>query len=545
MQPLQILLVAPALSPTGGQDDVGEVVHALSNALSRLAVDVIAVAPQQAGSDPGGSDPEHWGLARRLDKLSVPLGSHRMELTVHEGVLPDGGGQVFVLDIAGASFSGPGAGASGADAGRGWLRGPTEELVLLGHAARALVRARRARPQVVHGFGAAAVACALFKSEAPEIACVITPDLPEPGGEPGPSGDLSGEAAVQLGLEAVLAGAAARVEAVPRTAAALGLAYTDALVLPSIEWAVQLQRDPGAARVPGWVRDWHRHLPRTARIWGIPHGMDTGRWDPERDPSIAQHYGAEQPDGKAQCKLALQRELGLPPRAKEPLLVALGPFDEAQRSVLGSALTDALGQLPAQLVFLLGPGSEPAMERTVRELATRFPTRVAFRSAAEPQRAEELAHKLVAGADFALLAHEFRPTAHSDLFPLRYGAVPIAPRGPGYSDLLVDFDAISATGNAFLYTSAAELPAALRRAAHAFRQRDSFALLVTRVMRLDLSWRAVALRYAEIYRAVTQGIARDFPREPAPAIAHDLPPAALPAPAHGGAAAITGTSPTR
>ena len=117
--------------------------------------------------------------------------------------------------------------------------------------------------------------------------------------------------------------------------------------------------------------------------------------------------------------------------------------------------------------------------------------------------------KVLFPTDFSTAAQAALPTAvrlaelhGAELHLLHYGAIPIAPRSGAFADALVDFDAVTGTGTAFLYApgSDRELVTAARRAIRTFQHRDSLERLRDRGMRTDLSWRTAATRYAELYR---------------------------------------------
>lgn len=229
----------------------------------------------------------------------------------------------------------------------------------------------------------------------------------------------------------------------------------------------------------------------------IPPGIDEATWSPWRDPHTAAPFSAAQPDGKATCKLELQRELGLPPRAREPLIAALPPLEA---TTLTSEAADALAQTGAQLALLVDPrADDPHARQIARDLAARYPTRVA---AADADPGTALAHRALAGADFALFLSGAPPRGMSRLYPLAYGDVPIAPRAGEFADRLVDLDPRTATGTGILYTAgvSSDLVTAVRRAVRAFHDRAVFAALSQRAMTYDLSWRATASRYLELYR---------------------------------------------
>ncbi len=229
----------------------------------------------------------------------------------------------------------------------------------------------------------------------------------------------------------------------------------------------------------------------------IPPGIDESSWNPAHDPHLPATFSASRPEGKATCKLELQRQLGLPPRAKAPLITALPPVEAA---TLTGETADALAQSGAQLVLLTDPDrDQPSARAIARDLAGRYPTRVA---ACDGPADGELAHRIVAGADFALLTSGAPPRGMSQLFVLAYGAIPVAPRAGEFADRLVDVDPRTATGLGFLYPQDAplELVTAVRRALRAFHDRPSFDALTRRALGVDLSWRTAAHRYLEAYR---------------------------------------------
>jgi hypothetical protein len=63
---------------------------------------------------------------------------------------------------------------------------------------------------------------------------------------------------------------------------------------------------------------------------GILNGIDETEWDPATDKNLAAPYSLKdwpQLQGKAACKAALQKELGLPQEARVPLVAFIGRLD--------------------------------------------------------------------------------------------------------------------------------------------------------------------------------------------------------------------------
>ncbi|XP_020234452.1 soluble starch synthase 1, chloroplastic/amyloplastic-like isoform X2 [Cajanus cajan] len=62
---------------------------------------------------------------------------------------------------------------------------------------------------------------------------------------------------------------------------------------------------------------------RKSVLNGITNGIDVTEWDPSCDKHIACNYSADDLSGKAECKISLQEELGLPVRLDCPLVSLL------------------------------------------------------------------------------------------------------------------------------------------------------------------------------------------------------------------------------
>jgi starch synthase len=113
-----------------------------------------------------------------------------------------------------------------------------------------------------------------------------------------------------------------------------------------------------------------------------------------------------------------------------------------------------------------------------------------------------LLHRIIAAADMVLHCHHFAPGGFSPLFSMLYGAVPVAPRSGAFADAVVDWDPSSRTGTGFLFSPyrPEDIPAAMRRAVRASAATEVWDELVARVSRVDLSWRTVGVRHAELGR---------------------------------------------
>ena len=113
------------------------------------------------------------------------------------------------------------------------------------------------------------------------------------------------------------------------------------------------------------------------KLTGITNGIDVNTFNPATDPALPWHYDAQSfRVGKADCKAALQQEVGLPVKPDVPMLVMVtrlaGHKDWTCCAILPGSFS---GEEDCQMV-ILGTG-EDHFERFFKGLQEEFPDRVA------------------------------------------------------------------------------------------------------------------------------------------------------------------------
>ena len=103
-----------------------------------------------------------------------------------------------------------------------------------------------------------------------------------------------------------------------------------------------------------------------------------------------------------------------------------------------------------------------------------------------------------------LVPSRFEPCGLTQMYGLRYGAVPIVRATGGLDDTVDEYDAASGTGTGFKFAeaSAAGLVAAVRRAQAVYGRKNAWAGIVREGMARDFSWPRSAGRYIELYEAL-------------------------------------------
>ena len=238
---------------------------------------------------------------------------------------------------------------------------------------------------------------------------------------------------------------------------------------------------------------------RGADVSGVLNGVDGAIWNPATDSSLAQRYSAQEPAGKARCKEALQRELGLPGRAEAMLFGAVSRLTSQKGLDLMLAVLPGLIKRGGQ--FVLQGAGEPVLEAAFLAAAKAHPGQVAVRIGYD----EAFAHRLIAGSDAIVVPSRFEPCGLTQLYGLRYGTLPVVRRVGGLADTVVDAGDGSvanelATGFAFDAATPVALDAALQRAAAAFARQPQWQSLMQRAMAQDFSWQGAAAKYLDLYK---------------------------------------------
>jgi len=238
------------------------------------------------------------------------------------------------------------------------------------------------------------------------------------------------------------------------------------------------------------------------RLVGIVNGIDHEAWDPARDERIPARYRADDLAGKETCRAALAGERGLRLGEGELLAGVISRLTEQKGVDLVAELVPELYRMGVKLV-VLGSG-QPAVERRFLWLADRFREHLSVEIGFDPA----LARRILAGSDAVLVPSRAEPCGLTQMYAMRYGAVPVVNSVGGLRDTVEDpgdlaLAAGQGTGFAMTDPSAAALHHALDRAAVLHREDPAgWRRLVRAGMERDFSWRAPAGRYLQLYREI-------------------------------------------
>ncbi len=273
-----------------------------------------------------------------------------------------------------------------------------------------------------------------------------------------------------------------------------GILEADAVTTVSPSYAAEITTPAFGAGVDELLRA------RPSPPLGILNGIDVIEWDPGTDAELPMPYRAADLSGKAAARTALIAELGLSSPDDDPIVAVVSRF-AAQK---GIDLVTALEPEDIGIrIIALGEG-DPPLEEAMRQMAARYPERVAVRLGWD----KRLAHLLIAGADLVALPSRFEPCGLVQMQAMRYGTIPVAHAVGGLRDSVLDpgDEALMegrGTGFLFVEPTTEALAAALRRAVRLFRsQPEGWRRLQETAMARDWSWETSAGRYLDLYRSL-------------------------------------------
>ena len=273
-----------------------------------------------------------------------------------------------------------------------------------------------------------------------------------------------------------------------------GLKFASKIIAVSAGYAWEITTDMGGWGLAPQLRD------MGDKLTGIVNGIDLEEWSPEYDTFLdGDGYTRYEPDatgfaGKAECKRALQRQLGLPERDDVPLLGFIGRLDH-QKGV--DLITDARHWLMGQDVQLvmLGSGRED-LEQSLRSMENDHNDKcrcwVGF--------SVEMAHRITAGCDILLMPSRFEPCGLNQLYAMRYGTVPVVHAVGGLRETVKPYNPHTKEGTGWQFDEAKtnKFQEAMGWALDTYREdRDSFQKIQLSGMTQDLSWGLAAERYEE------------------------------------------------
>jgi starch synthase len=270
-----------------------------------------------------------------------------------------------------------------------------------------------------------------------------------------------------------------------------GLRCAHAITTVSPTYALEIQTADYGMGLEGLL------VERSADLHGILNGIDGEAWNPQTDSALVANYAAANTGKRGLNKIAVAERFEL--QIDEGPLFGLVSRLTWQKGIdIVAENVDWLVSLGGRLA-VLGSG-DVALETAMVEAAARHPGRVGFVKGYD----ETLSHLMQGGSDVMLVPSRFEPCGLTQLYGLRYGAVPLVSRVGGLADTVIDaneaaVEAGAATGIQFMPVDGSSLGDAIKRTVALYQQRDVWSRMQRKGMKTDVSWEKSAGKYAALY----------------------------------------------
>ena len=236
---------------------------------------------------------------------------------------------------------------------------------------------------------------------------------------------------------------------------------------------------------------------RQERAIGILNGIDTELWDPVSDPAVSS-FTTRSLSGRKTARKTLLETFSIDGGRPGPVFAVVSRLTDQK------GLDLLLGILPDMVsnggsLVLLGSGDR-RLEDAFQEAARDNPGAVGVRIGYD----EDLAHRIYAGADVVLVPSRFEPCGLTQMYAMRYGALPVVARTGGLADSVIDANdaAISArvaTGFQFQPGSREAFANAIAKAFAMFSEQGLWRQMQRNAMRHPVGWDGPAERYIDLY----------------------------------------------
>ena len=270
-----------------------------------------------------------------------------------------------------------------------------------------------------------------------------------------------------------------------------GLVFSDAITTVSRRYAEEIRTELYGCGLEGLLEE------RKARLFGILNGVDYGIWSPETDPLIANRFDLEHLEGKAACKAAIQKEMGLN-ASDAPLIGLISRLADQKGFDLLAGVSEKVLDMGCQFA-ILGTG-EKKYHEFFTDLKNRHPGNVGLLLGFD----NALAHKIEAGSDMFLMPSRYEPCGLNQMYSLKYGTIPIVRAVGGLEDTIEDFGSNSPRENGFKFHEykPEALFTAIQRAVSAFENKNTWTRLMKTAMSCDYSWKNSARNYSTLYERI-------------------------------------------
>ena len=272
---------------------------------------------------------------------------------------------------------------------------------------------------------------------------------------------------------------------------ALALALSDKITTVSPTYSKEILSSQSGAGLEDLLKT------REGDTVGILNGIDTEKWNSEKDPFLVANYSINNMKGKKECKRAIQKEFGLKEDENVPLIALISRlasqkgFDELLLNGGECALERILKKNVQVAIIGTGDSRYISVLSSLMARYDNLSVKIIF--------SEEMSHSLEAGADFFLMPSVYEPCGLNQMYSLRYGTIPIVHSVGGLKDTVRDIEDERGNGIAFSCLTPDEIVSSVEKAIALYNDEKRRKEVQREGMREDFSWQQSALKYEKLY----------------------------------------------
>jgi starch synthase len=239
---------------------------------------------------------------------------------------------------------------------------------------------------------------------------------------------------------------------------------------------------------------------RRSALYGIVNGIDSDIWNPATDKLLSATYNVRSLSRRQKNRAAVLSRFGLSDNGG-PLFAALTRLTWQKGADMLPEAAEEIITHGGQLV-ICGQG-DASIEAELRRCAARHQDRIGVHIG----YSEDMAHLIVSGCDVLMQPSRFEPCGLTQLYAMRYGAIPLVGRTGGLSETIIDANDAAmarevATGFQFHPIDAHSFREGVRRCCEAYGDPVTWVGLQRQAMNADFSWERSAAQYAQLFEAM-------------------------------------------
>jgi starch synthase len=230
---------------------------------------------------------------------------------------------------------------------------------------------------------------------------------------------------------------------------------------------------------------------------GIVNGIDTEVWDPSTDDLVEHNFGyRNRKKGKNLNKKHICQHFDLNPEL--PTVSFIGRLVREKGADLLPDLFRQFLYSDQEVNFILLGTGDPELHQIFSQMEGNH---MGYFDATLEYN-EKLAHQIYAGSDFIIMPSRVEPCGLNQMFAMRYGTIPIVRSVGGLKDTVKDISEEDGYGITFEDFSLEAASTAVRRAVDLYKDSQKYSKVLSKIMKLDFSWKRSAREYEEMYKSL-------------------------------------------